>query len=310
MIKMLNIILGAAMISFSAAGAETQKPQAAAPAAQQVKGAVKAAALNVRVKPGPHFTAVSKLKRGDDVAVLRQVKDWYEIVLPADASVWIAASQLKDGKTLSESKLRAGPGVAFEAYVNTIPAGIEVNIQDKTKPDWIKIAAPATLTGWVSKTLINVSAEDAKKLEPDVAAAKPADAKDVKDSDKKDAAAVAARPDDKKAAAADKDKAVDKDKAAAKEKTLPFIADSEKNVTLEGDIYPLDKKAAVYVTHALFKPQKTGDPVLVCYLHASKLSLAPWNEKSVQIKGKQRMVRKWKTPVVEVEKVTPQLQGN
>lgn len=302
MIKMLNIILGAAMISLSAAGAETQKTQVAP--AQPVKGAVKVAALNVRVKPGPHFSAVSKLKRGDDVAVLRQVKDWYEIVLPADASVWVAASQLKDGKTLTESKLRAGPGVAFEAYVNTIPAGIEVNIQDKTKPDWIKIAAPSTLTGWVSKTLINVSAEDAKKLEADAAAAKPADAKDVKDTDKKDAAV--AKPDDKKAAAADKTG----DKAAGKEKTLPFIADSEKNVTLEGDVYPLDKKAAVYVTHALFKPQKNGDPVLVCYLHASKLSLAPWNEKSVQIKGKQRMVRKWKTPVVEVEKVTAQLQGN
>ncbi len=309
MIKMLNIILGAAMISLSAAGAETQKPQAAAPA-QPVKGAVKAAALNVRVKPGPHFSAVSKLKRGDDVAVLRQMKDWYEIVLPADASVWIATSQLKDGKTLSESKLRAGPGVAFEAYTNTIPAGIEVNIQDKSKPDWIKIAAPSTLTGWVSKTLINVSVEDAKKLEADAAAAKPADAKDVKDTDKKDAAAVAAKPDDKKSAVADKDKTSDKEKAATKEKTLPFIADSDKNVTLEGDIYPLDKKAAVYVTHALFKPQKNGDPVLVCYLHASKLSLAPWNEKSVQIKGKQRMVRKWKTPVVEVEKVTAQLQGN
>ena len=304
MIKMLNIILGAAMISFSAAGTETQKPQASAPAAQQVKGVVKVQALNVRVKPGTNFSAVSKLKRGDDVAVLRQMKDWYEIVLPADASVWVAASQLKDGKTLTESKLRAGPGVAFEAYVNTIPAGIEVNIQDKTKPDWIKIAAPSTLTGWVSKTLINVSAEDAKKLEADAAAAKPADAKDVKDTDKKDSAV--AKPDDKKAAAADKTG----DKAAGKEKTLPFIADSEKNVTLEGDVYPLDKKAAVYVTHALFKPQKNGDPVLVCYLHASKLSLAPWNEKSVQIKGKQRMVRKWKTPVVEVEKVTAQLQGN
>ena len=164
------------------------------------------------------------------------------------------------------------------------------------------------MTGWVSKTLINVSVEDAKKLEADAAAAKPADAKDVKDTDKKDAAAVAAKPDDKKAAVADKDKTGDK--AAGKEKTLPFIADSDKNVTLEGDIYPLDKKAAVYVTHALFKPQKNGDPVLVCYLHASKLSLAPWNEKSVQIKGKQRMVRKWKTPVVEVEKVTAQLQGN
>lgn len=307
MIKMAAIILSAAMISLSSAGAETQKPQAQSPA-QPVKGVVKVQALNVRVKPGPHFSTVSKLKRGDDVAVLRQVKDWYEIVLPADASVWVAASQLKDGKTLSETKLRAGAGVAYEAYANTIPAGIEVNILDKSKPDWTKIAAPSTLTGWVSKALVNVSAEDARKLEGDIAAARPVDVKDVKGTDKKDAADAAAKPDDKKAAVADKDK--NTDKAAAKEKTLPFIADSDKNVTLEGDIYPLDKKTAVYVTHALFKPQKTGDPVLVCYLHASKLSLAPWNEKSVQIKGKQRMVRKWKTPVVEVEKVTPQLQGN
>ena len=309
MIKMAAIILSAAMISLNSVGAETQKTQAQTPA-QPVKGVVKAQALNVRVKPGPHFSAVSKLKRGDDVAVLRQVKDWYEIVLPADASVWVAASQLKDGKTLSESKLRAGAGVAYESYANTIPAGIEVNILDKSKPDWIKISAPSTLTGWVSKALINVSAEDAKKLEGDAVAAKPADAKDVKGTDKKDVADAAAKPDDKKAKTADKDKTSDKDKTAAKEKTLPFIADSDKNVTLEGDIYPLDKKTAVYVTHALFKPQKNGDPVLVCYLHASKLSLAPWNEKSVQIKGKQRMVRKWKTPVVEVEKVTPQLQGN
>ncbi len=304
MIKMWNIILGAAMISLSTFGAETQKTQAQG-AAQPVKGAVKSAVLNVRVKPGPRFSAVSKLKRGDDVAVLRQMKDWYEIVLPADASVWVAASQLKDGKTLSETKLRAGPGVAYEAYTNTVPAGIEVNVLDKSKPDWTKITAPSTLTGWVSREYINVSAEDAKKLEPDAAAAKPGDAKDVKavkDTDKKDAVAAAAKPDDKKATTADK--------ASSKEKTLPFIADSDKNVTLEGDIYPLDKKTAVYVTHALFKPQKTGDPVLVCYLHASKLSLAPWNEKSVQIKGKQRMVRKWKTPVVEVEKVTAQLQGN
>ena len=299
MMKMFNILLGAAMISFSAVAAETQKAPATTQPAQPVKGVVKSNVLNVRVKPGPHNTVVSKLKRGDEVAVLRQVKEWCEIVVPADASVWVAASQLKDGKTLSETKLRAGPGVAYEAYVVTVPAGVEVNIQDKSKPDWIKIAAPATLTGWVSKEFVTVSGDDAKKADSD-AAVKSADVKDVKsakDGDKKDDAA--AKSDDKKTKTA---------KTSGKETSLPFIADSDKNVTLEGDIYPLDKKNAVYVTHALFKPQKNGDPVLVCYLHSSKLSLSPWNEKSVQIKGKQRMVRKWKTPVVEVEKVTPQLQ--
>ncbi len=306
MMKMLAIILSAAMISVSAAGAETTKVQTQV-ATQPVKGTVKAAVLNVRVKPGPHFSAVSKLKRGDDVAVLRQVKDWYEIVLPADAAVWVAASQLKDGKTLSESKLRAGAGVTFEAYANTIPSGIEVNIQDKSKPDWIKIAAPSTLTGWVSKTLINVSAEDAKKLEPvesATAAAKTGEVKDAKAmaSDKKDTADATAKADDKKA------KTADKDKTATKEKTLPFIADSDKTVTLEGTVYPLDKKDAVYVTHALFKQQKDGNLVPVCYLHSAKQNLSPWNEKSVQLKGKQRKVRGWKMPVLEVEKVTPQLQ--
>jgi uncharacterized protein YgiM (DUF1202 family) len=302
MMKMFNIILGAAMISLGAAGAETQKAQVQGQA-QPVKGTVKAATLNVRVKPGPRFSAVSKLKRGDDVAALRQVKDWYEIVLPADASVWVAASQLKDGKTISESQLRAGPGVDYEAYVSTIPAGIEVNVLDKSKPGWVKIAAPSTLTGWVSKEYISVSAEDAKKLESD--AAKPGDAKDAKiakNTDKNDAGNNAAvKPDDKKA------KIADKDKTSSKEKTLPFIADSDKNVTLDGAVYPLDKKDAVYVTHALFKQQKDGNLVPVCYLHSSKQSLAPWNEKSVQIKGKQRKVRGWKMPVVEVEKVTPQL---
>ncbi len=305
MVKMWNIFLGAAMISLSAAAAETTKTQVQAPAqqsAQPVKGTVKAAALNVRVKPGTHFSAVAKLKRGDDVAVLRQMKDWYEIVLPAESSVWVAASQLKDGKTLSESKLRAGPGVAYEAYVTTIPAGIEVNVLDKSKPDWTKIAAPSTLTGWVSKDLISVSAEDAKKLEPAAAAAKPGEAKEVKNAkgaDNKDTGEATAQPEKAKTA----------DKASGKEKTLPFIADSDKNVTLEGTIYPLEKKDAVYVTHALFKQQKDGNLIPVCYLHAAKLSLAPWNEKSVQIKGKQRKVRGWKMPVVEVEKVTPQLQG-
>jgi uncharacterized protein YgiM (DUF1202 family) len=285
MMKMFNILLGAAMISFSAAATETPKTEAPV---QPAKGVVKSNVLNVRVKPGPHNTVVSKLKRGDEVAVLRQVKEWCEIVVPPDASVWIAASQLKDGKTISESMLRAGPGVAYEAYVVTIPDGAEVTVQDKSKPDWIKIAAPSTLTGWVSKEFVNVSGDNAKKADSDV---KTADA--VKDSGAKD------KSDDKKTKTADK--------TAGKEKSLPFVADSDKNVTVEGIVSQLDKKDAIYVTHALFKQQKDGNLVPVCFLHSAKQSLAPWNEKSVQIKGKQRKVRGWKTPVVEVEKIIPQV---
>lgn len=287
MIKMFNILLCAVMIAVSAAAVETSKAEGQA---QPVKGVIKSNVLNVRVKPGPHNTVVSKLKRGDEVAVLRQVKEWCEIVVPADASVWIAATQLKDGKTTSESKLRAGPGVAYEAYVVTVPAGAEVTVQDKSKPDWIKIAAPATLTGWVSKEFVNISGDDAKKIDSGIKTAEAA-----KDSEAKETAKT------------DEKKVKPVDKASGKEKSLPFVADSDKNVTVEGIVSQLDKKDAVYVTHALFKQQKDGNLVPVCFLHSAKQSLAPWNEKFVQIKGKQRKVRGWKTPVVEVEKIIPQV---
>lgn len=286
--------LGLSMAILAVNGTEPEQ-QKTAVAEQPQKGTVKANVLNVRVKPGVKYSAVSKLKRGDEVTIVRKNKDWYEIVLPANASTWIAASLVKENKTVTDAKLRAGPSISHEDYTAIIPADTELTIQDKTKAEWLKVAPPSTLTGWVSCENVQVGDAPVTKTEETSATATKPDNTKEKKIVNKDAKEVKETKDSKGA-------------KKAEVESLPFILGMDKDVTIEGFLFSMKGTGtkAVYVTHMLMKQQK-DKYVLYCFLHSTKLSLDSWNEKKVQIKGKQRMVRGWKTPVVEVEKISPAL---
>jgi uncharacterized protein YgiM (DUF1202 family) len=243
---------------------------------QSVKGVINASRLNVRVKPGTSYTVVAKLKRGAEVRVVSMKNDWCQIIAPGSASVWVAGRFLKDGKATRSVKLRSGPGIAYQPYAQ-VPAGTVLKVVEFADADWVKVAPLPFLTAWVAKRFIEC---DEKQLELML---KPPVKKVVEN----------------KAG----DKKSEKNSKPENKITIPFVKDTEQEVTLEGIIFPL-KKDTVYVTHALVKEEK-GKYIPLCYLHSNGNRLDVWKERKVKIKGTRRLVRDWKLPVVEIEKVIP-----
>lgn len=241
--------------------------------AEKIIGKVSAANLNVRVKPSTKFTAVCRLKYGDEVEVIRKQDEWLEIVAPANSSVWVSAFFVKDGKTTSEVKLRSGPGIAYKSY-RTVPAGQEVKIINDANPDWKKIEPLPSLSAWTSAQFVKISPEDMKKLTAPEAPKPPEDK---------------LKPEDKAA----EDKTV-------KEVELPFVAGYDKQVEYTGTIWPLEEQGK-YVTHALVDI-KDNKAVPVCYLRLEVEQPDSWAERKVKVKGTQRLVKDWKLPVVIVGK--------
>ncbi|QSH42535.1 SH3 domain-containing protein [Lentisphaerota bacterium ZTH] len=245
---------------------------------QPVNGTVvNAAKLNVRVKPGPKYSIVTRLPKGTRVKVLRQEGSWLQIEAPADSACWLAGYLLAGSKARRGINLRSGPGVEYQVY-ERYPAGTEFKITSQHK-GWFKVAPPAGLTAWVHKDYIKMDDEglkaatekqDAVPIDLTNEAVKPAEAPSVEN--------------------------------CKKDFKLPFVKDSEKKVTLQGVVMAL-KPGAVYVTHALVVPDNSSLKT-VCYLHSNETQLNIWKERKVVITGTQHFVRGWKLPVVEVESVT------
>lgn len=302
--KKYLLIFAMSMLFVTINGQDADGAKTTPPEQQAIKGTVKANVLNVRVKPGLKYTAVAKLKRGDEVAIVKKNKDWYEIVLPASASTWIAAALVKDNKTISEAKLRSGPSISHEDYGMAIPAGTELTIQDKSKADWLKVAPPSTMTGWISCENILVAGENVQPKDNETTS--PASTAKDKKSAANDTKDVKETKDtkEKKDIQDNKDSKTAKTAKNKESSSLPFVMGMDKEVNVEGVVASIKNQTTPYVSHALYKIINTK-AVLYCYLHSAKGGLDPWNEKQVKIKGKLRMVRGWKTPVLEVEKISP-----
>lgn len=254
-----------------------------------VEGTVTANVLNVRVRPGTKHTVVAQLEKGEKVDVIRMEEGWYEIAAPKTADVWVAAAFIKDGIVQKELMLRSGPSIAYSPYGTLFP-GQKVEILDKSRESWVRIAVTEGLTAWVSGEYIIILPEDALKL----AGISP-------DGDKPEQHFV---PTDKRAVPEKKiikEKRVDAKVAASSE--LPFAASKSKTVSMEGILVPLDSDA-VYVTHAIAsRVNKEYFPL--CYIRAEKLNLKLWEGKKVQVTGRERWVKGWQRPVVEIDMIDP-----
>lgn len=251
-----------------------------------VEGTVTANVLNVRVRPGTKHTVVAQLKKGEKVDVIRLEQGWYEITAPKTAAVWAAAAFIKDGVVEKELTLRSGPSVAYSPY-GTISPGRKVEILDKSRKDWLRIAAPEGITAWASGEYIAILPENAARL----VGTSPLEEK---------------KPEDivltKKTAQKITDEKIVDIQAAGSLK-LPFTGSEGKTVSMEGFLVPLDP-AAVYVTHAIAsRVNKEYFPL--CYIRAEKLNLKLWEGKKVQVTGKERWVKGWQRPVVEIDMINP-----
>lgn len=272
------------------------------------KGVISANRLNVRVRPSTRFTAVASLKRGQEVTLLEKKDGWYRIPVPENTEVWIASPFIKDGVAITKINMRAGPSVAYASF-GTLDTGTKVKIEDSSRENWLRIAPPEGLTAWISADYVFIPSENKSEIHhvKAVSAVNPP-AKTA--SSVKEYLAIKRTEEKNKQLAYDE--AAAKTPAAAaktadnsKKTKLPFIPGEEKNVTVEGILLPLNK--VTYVSHAIAtRVNKEFFPV--CYIHSDRLNLKLWEKKRIRVQGKQRWVKGWKRPIVEIEKITPTWQ--
>ena len=292
-------------------------------------GIVVADNLNIRVKPQNAATVVGKFKRGTHVSVIAKVENspWYQVLVPEDADVFLAAQFVKDGKTSRDVNLRGGSGINFESY-GIVPAGTPVRVIGETpRKDWVKVAPPEGLTAFVSSTYVKISEAEAKvipeKKLSDMSLLATREAKAVPLAEQARDVRISDRNADQNDLAASQ-----QIEARQAELNLPpprltpeereqkfkvlerrFLADSAKDVTVSGRISPLvDQNLAV--SHGLVeeRPDKNGELSLkaIGYLYCQKISLADFENKRVRIEGTRFFVDGWNAPVIVVKRVIPE----
>jgi uncharacterized protein YgiM (DUF1202 family) len=245
-----------------------------------VEGTVNATKLNVRVKPDTKYAQVAQLKKGDKVVILKHIEDWYQIAAPSTSKVYVSANPkfIEKGFVKSQVHLRAGPSVAFSSY-RIAETGEKLDVIDSSRKDWLQITPPFGLTAWVSAKYIYVTPENAAKLTE-----KPVKPDDEKKGDKK---------------IVDKNQPADDTSSGA----LPFMDSKGKTVTVEGFLVAL-RKDSVYVTHAVAS-KINGEYFPLCYVHSDTHNLKLWEGRRVNITGRQRWVKGWQRPVVDLTKINP-----
>jgi uncharacterized protein YgiM (DUF1202 family) len=240
---------------------------------QDLKGKVIATKLNVRILPETRYSVIANLKKDDEVTVLKKEGEWLQIKAPDNSSVWIAGTFVKaDGTVSRKVNMRGGPSVSYQSY-GTLSPGVKVDILGKSRGNWLKIAPPVELKGWVNARYVKLPT--VKKAAPENAEKKTStiEAEKLKYQELKNSGG------------------------------LPFVKGDEKSVAVEGILLPLSTDST-YVTHALATKVK-NEYFPICYIHSKKLNLKLWVKRKIRVKGTQRWVKGWKRPVVEVERITP-----
>jgi len=267
-----------------------------------IMGTIKVGRANLRIRPGTKYAVVATVERNDRLAVLGRSNDWYRVELPANATVWVAASFLAGQTTRREVNLRCGPGVMHESY-GTIPAGTAVTCREERTPGWQRIVPPPGLSAWISAELLEL--DQPLPAESNPSAPTPPGPKDPPPEvpatvdNSSPAAAVESDSDaPQPAGQSDSDPII-----AAISQKLPIVQTKAKEATFDGILLALDAKA-VHVTHSIcVKVNEEYYPL--CYLHADRQNLKLWEGQRVRVSGRQFQVVGWQKPMLEVLSVTP-----
>ena len=113
--------------------------------------------LNIRSGAGLGYRIIGKLRAGDTVKILSSPdSEWCRIVMPDNASVWIAASMLdEDGIPQKGAVLRSGPGAAYEEIGPAVPGKIEIRGKAKNGK-WLRIKPQRGLTAYVGSAYLDI----------------------------------------------------------------------------------------------------------------------------------------------------------
>ena len=246
---------------------------AAAFAADEPKGTITAGVLNVRVKPSAKSDAILQLKRGDEVVVIEQGKEWTAIRPPENSSLYISSALIVEGKLKSAANLRSGPGVNFQS-LGILPKGTPVTVL-ADKNSWSRIGVPeAAIKCYIASAYVKVAAPPAP----------------AKETPRKETPAVTEKPVIKKG------DIVSFDNDKFRELQKGYLKGSARNITVEGILEgPAQSSFGnTYILHAGKKDYHVA-------------GIIPGNidiTKKVQINGISNIIPGWDSPVLEIRKIS------
>ena len=109
--------------------------------------------VNLRVRPDAGTEVLAQALEGQTLSAVRAEQDWLGVVAPTNAGVWIKGQFVKDGVATGDKiRLRCGPGIGYRD-VGLLRKGIVVTALE-SHGEWVKIAPPADLVVWVSRSLV------------------------------------------------------------------------------------------------------------------------------------------------------------
>jgi len=135
---------------------------------------VVASNVNVRGQAKLNSEVITKLNKGDTVAVLEEVINkksgpdepsaWAKIILPASAHAWVNTSFIDSNKTVvpKKLKLRGGPGENY-SVLGMLKKGDQVK-EVSVKGDWTQIEAPAEASAFVAAMYLRQEAPGSTPL--------------------------------------------------------------------------------------------------------------------------------------------------
>lgn len=237
------------------------------PKAKLPQGTVTAGVLNVRVRPSSKSDAILQLKRGDTVVIVEKNDEWTAIRPPENSSLYISSPLIADGKLISASNLRSGPGVNFQS-LGVLPKGTPVTvIEDKNS--WSRIEVPnVDIKCYVATRYIKIEAVEntaEKKPEKTPAIPKPV----IKKGD-----------------------IVSFDSDSLQKIQKDYLKGSAKKITVEGKLQSTTLSSYMLIT---------------AKQNYHLAGIIPGNidlTKNVQVQGVSNIVRGWKSPVLEIKKIS------
>jgi uncharacterized protein YgiM (DUF1202 family)/cbb3-type cytochrome oxidase subunit 3 len=165
----------------------TPAPNAEPPAATAVPAELTGTVIGggrIRKEPSVQAEEVGQVTRGESVTLLERTQDgaWFRISGPGGDG-WVSSTLLEIDPAVAAQvpapaagggltttvfnggNVRPGPGLSFNPPLDQVNAGESVTLLERTADDqWYKITNVRGITGWVNRTLLNLSVELSREV--------------------------------------------------------------------------------------------------------------------------------------------------
>ncbi len=264
---------------------------------QYVKGEIIANILNVRAKPAVKFEVVCQLRKGDIIDIKKTQGEWLGISAPHHAEAWISKNKLdSENKTIDKTFVYSGPGTIFSTYT-TLVKNYTVQKVKVYEDKWVKIIPPDNAIVWIHRNYVRKEMVKNPSSTPDSSTVekinshssqKPLEEKHSQRHDKNESDIKEPTESNRVAPLAGK----------PVEPTLTYIGKSKKvektgTIILLGDDHkPFTYSIAISIDSQYYP---------LAYLSSGNFNLDDWNRQKVKLKGRQRWLKGWPRPVIEID---------